>query len=95
MNSMIFVIPLNLITCKKDSKRRCETTTPESIHTKDESKRDCAFTFIFGVNWPVQWMWRNDNFHGIHDIQPNDPKIWDPYSLIYTLLHVNWLSCNH
>ena len=23
---------------------------------KDESKRGCAFAFIFGVNWPVQWM---------------------------------------
>ena len=29
---------------KKDS------TTPESIHTKDESKRGSAFAFIFGVN---------------------------------------------
>ena len=27
-----------------------------SIHTKDESKRDFVFAFIFGVNWPVQWM---------------------------------------
>ena len=35
---------------KKDSKRRCDTTTPESIHTKDESKRGSAFAFIFGVN---------------------------------------------
>ena len=35
---------------KKDTKRCCETTTPESIHTKDESKRGSAFAFIFGVN---------------------------------------------
>ena len=35
---------------KKDSKRCCDTTTPESIHTKDESKRVIAFAFIFGVN---------------------------------------------
>ena len=41
---------------KIDSKRFCDTTTPESIHTKDESKRGSAFAFIFGVNWPVQWM---------------------------------------
>ena len=41
---------------KKDSKRCCDTITPESIHTKDESKCDFAFAFIFGVNWPVQWM---------------------------------------
>ena len=41
---------------KKDSKQSCDTTTPESIHTKDESKRGSAFAFIFGVNWPVQWM---------------------------------------
>ena len=41
---------------KKDSKRCCDTTMPESIHTKDESKRGSAFAFIFGVNWPVQWM---------------------------------------
>ena len=49
----------------KDSKRCCDTTTPESIHTKDESKRGSAFAFIFGVNWSVQLMWRNDKFHGI------------------------------
>ena len=41
---------------RTDSKRCCDTTTPESIHTKDESKRGDAFAFIFGVNWPVQWM---------------------------------------
>ena len=35
---------------KKDSERCCDTTTPESIHTKDESKRGSAFGFIFGVN---------------------------------------------
>ena len=35
---------------KKDSKRCCDTTTPESIHTKDESKRGSAFAFSFGVN---------------------------------------------
>ena len=35
---------------KKDSKRCCDTTTAESIHTKDESKRGSAFAFIFGVN---------------------------------------------
>ena len=35
---------------KKDSKRCHDTTTPESIHTKDESKRGSAFAFIFGVN---------------------------------------------
>ena len=35
---------------KKDSKRCCDTTTPESIHTKDESKRGSAFAFIFDVN---------------------------------------------
>ena len=35
---------------KKDSKQCGDTTTPESIHTKDESKRGSAFAFIFGVN---------------------------------------------
>ena len=35
---------------KKDSKRCFDTTMPESIHTKDESKRGSAFAFIFGVN---------------------------------------------
>ena len=34
----------------KDSELCCDTTTPESIHTKDESKRGSAFAFIFGVN---------------------------------------------
>ena len=41
---------------KKDSKWWCNTSTPKSIHTKDESKRGSAFAFIFGVNWPVQSM---------------------------------------
>ena len=35
---------------KKDSKRCCDTTTPESIHNKDESKCGSAFAFNFGVN---------------------------------------------
>ena len=35
---------------KKDATQCCDTTTPESIHTKDESKRGFAFAFIFGVN---------------------------------------------
>ena len=53
MNSMKLVIPLHIISGKKDSKRCRDTTTlatPESIHTKDESKRGTAFAFIFGVN---------------------------------------------
>ena len=41
---------------KKDSRQCWDTTMHESIHTKDESKRGSAFAFIFGVNWPVQWM---------------------------------------
>ena len=40
----------------KASKWCCDTSTPESIHTKDESKRGTAFAFIFGVNWPGQLM---------------------------------------
>ena len=55
-NSMKIVILLHFISWKKDSKWCCNTTTPESIHTKDESKRGTAFAFIFGVNWPVRWM---------------------------------------
>ena len=43
MNSMKLVMI-------KDSKQCCYTTTPESIHTKDESKRGSAFASIFGVN---------------------------------------------
>ena len=39
---------------EKDFKRCYDTSTPESIHTKDESKRGSAFAFIFGVNWPLQ-----------------------------------------
>ena len=50
MKSMELVIPLHFISWKKYSKRCCDTTTPESIHTKDESKRGSAFAFIFGVN---------------------------------------------
>ena len=41
---------------KKDSKPCCDTTTPHSIHTKDESKCDSALAFIFDVNWPIQWV---------------------------------------
>ena len=52
MNSMKLVIPLHFISWNKDSNRRCDTATSESIHTKDESKRGFAFAFIFGVNWP-------------------------------------------
>ena len=54
MNSMKLVIPFRFYFMKKDSKRCCDTTTPESIRTKDESKRGTAFAFIFGVNW----LWR-------------------------------------
>ena len=42
-------IPLHFYLIKNDSKQCCDTTTPESIHTKDESKREIAFAFIFGV----------------------------------------------
>ena len=31
-------------------KEPCDTATPQSIHTKDESKCCSAFAFIFGVN---------------------------------------------
>ena len=31
---------------KKDSKQCCDTTMPESIHTKDESKHGSAIAFI-------------------------------------------------
>ena len=34
----------------KDFIRCCDTTTPESIHTKDESKCGSSLAFIFGVN---------------------------------------------
>ena len=60
-SNLISWIPSNLsfryiLFMKIDSKWCCDTTTPESIHTKHESKRDSAFAFIFGVNWPIQWM---------------------------------------
>ena len=29
-----------------------------------------ALAFIFGVNWPVQSIKRNDRFHGIHALTP-------------------------
>ena len=50
MNSMKLVIPLHFISRKKTPNDCCDTTSPESIHTKDESKRDSAFAFVFGVN---------------------------------------------
>ena len=42
---LIYVNSIKLV-----SKRSCDTTSPESIHTKYESKRGSAFAFIFGVN---------------------------------------------
>ena len=39
-----------LVRLQKDAKQCCDATMPESIHTKDESKRGIAFAFIFGVN---------------------------------------------
>ena len=50
MNSMKLVISVIFCFNETDSKRCFDTTTPESIHTKDESKRGSAFAFIFGVN---------------------------------------------
>ena len=47
---------LMFVCLQKDAKQCCDVTTPESIHTKDESKRGFAFAFIFGVNWPSQWV---------------------------------------
>ena len=41
---------LMLVCLQKDSKQSCGATMLESIHTKDESKRESAFAFIFGVN---------------------------------------------
>ena len=91
MSSMKLAIPLYFISWKKESKWCRDTTTPESIHTKDESKRGSAFGFIFGVNWPVLWMWRNDKFHGIHDkINWNaSSNIWLP-----TVRTLSWQFCD-
>ena len=50
MNSMKLVIPLHLFDEKKTLNNAVTTTTPESINTKDESKRGFTFAFIFGVN---------------------------------------------
>ena len=41
---------LMFVCLQKDAKQCCDVTSPESIHTKDESKRGFAFAFIFGVN---------------------------------------------
>ena len=41
---------ITFFSMKKDSKGCCDTTTLESIHTKDESKRGSTFAFFFGVN---------------------------------------------
>ena len=53
MNSMKLVIPLHFISWKKDSKRCCDTTTPESIHTKDESK--CSSHLSSSLVWIDQY----------------------------------------
>ena len=41
---------LMFVCLQKDAKECCDATTPESIHTKDESKRESAFAVIFCVN---------------------------------------------
>ena len=41
---------LMFVRLQKDAKQCCDASRPESIHTKDESKRGIAFAFIFGVN---------------------------------------------
>ena len=75
----------------KDSKWYCDATTPELIHTKDESKRSSAFAFIFAANWPVQWMLWNDKFHVIHyNVQcesTNQPRAW---TKVATSLRKGW-----
>ena len=60
-----------------NSRQTCNSVTfyqPESIHTKDESKRGFAFAFIFGVNW----LWRcgvTASFGVfLHDIKCNRTK---------------------
>ena len=79
---------------KKDSKWCSDTTTPESIHTKDESKRGSAFAFIFGVNWPVLWMKRNDKFHGIHVLPTLSKTVflttWGWLFMVWGWLKMNW-----
>ena len=64
MNSMKPVIPLHFIFMIKDSKRCCDTTTPESIHTKDGKKTWfcisfhlwCELTSTTNVTgWQVSW----------------------------------------
>ena len=45
-----WILPNMIRAGKKIAKQCWDTTTPESIHTKDESKRGSAFAFIFGVN---------------------------------------------
>ena len=51
---MKLVIHYILFHEKKHSKRCCDTTTTESIHTEEESKRGSALALISGVNRPVR-----------------------------------------
>ena len=43
-----------------ETRKSCQTMlwwiNAKSIHTEDESKCGIAFAFIFGLNWPVQWV---------------------------------------
>ena len=43
--NMKIIIPLHFILLKIDSKRCCDTTMPESIHAKDESKLQFSVCF--------------------------------------------------
>ena len=64
MHSKKLVIPLHFMSWKKDSKWCCDTTMPESIHTKDESKLQfCVCFHLWGelpttinvTEWQVSW----------------------------------------
>ena len=54
---------------KKDSKRCCDTSMPESIHTTEESKRGTAFAFIYGNGMTSFMEFMLSEGHVSHTIQ--------------------------
>ena len=59
-----------------------------SIHTKDESKRESAFAFIFGANWPSSFV-ASQHCLASFRRQTNIKISWDLGSLVKTTSPLN------
>ena len=58
-----------------------------------KAKSGSAFAFIFGMNWPVQLVSRNDNFHGMHDMHKYTVLTYLMQSFMYKK-NINFIEFN-